>query len=157
MGSIVSFYCGEKDNQALHEYAESIGLSIVPPTLDRPVDTDPVLGPFCFLSVVPKGTLSPYGNPPIKISDATDPVIGFMRAYYKNPYLVLGDIYWSDDVPDYAKQTKPYYQKLAKWIKREWEKYGDFYIGPEARVLLDKGAKMVNALPGQAEIRIDDI
>lgn len=157
MGSSVAFYCGASDAEALQNYAVSIGLSLVPPTLDRGVDDDPSIGPFCYLSIIAQDELSPYGDPPIKVSDATDPLISFMRAYFKNPYLVLGHVYWSDDVPALAKQTKPHYQKLAKWIKKEWEKYGDFYIGPEARTLLDKGAEMVNVLPGQASVEIIEV
>lgn len=157
MGSNVAFYCGASDSESLQDYALSIGLRVVPPTLDRGVDDDPVEGPFCYLSILDKDELSPYGDPPIKVSDATDPLIGFMRAYFKNPYLVLGHIYWSDDVSALAQQTKPYYQKLVRWIKKEWEKYGDFYIGPEAKTLLDKGAEMVNVLPGQASVEIIDV
>ena len=154
MGSSVAFYCGDSDIAALQEYALSLGLNIVPPTLDIGVSEDPSEGPFCYLSVIPKDKLSPYGESAIKVSDATDPLIGFMRAYFKNPYLVLGHIYWSDDVPDLAKRTKPFYQKLVRWIQKEWGKFGDFYIGPEAKSLFDKGAEMVNVLPNQANIEI---
>jgi hypothetical protein len=97
--------------------------------------------------------LHPYGNP-LRISGATDPVMRFMRAYFKDPYLVLGHVYWSNDVPGLAAQTKPYYQKLARWIRKEWEKAGDFYFGPEAKRLADKGAELVNVLPGTASIRV---
>jgi hypothetical protein len=148
MGSNIGFFCEQSDNDSLQKYVESIGLSIVPPLLNRHVSDDPSEGPFCFLSAIDVSLLSPYGTPPLKISDATDPLLLFMRAYYKDVYLVLGHIAWSDDVPNLAKQTKPYYQKIAKWIKSEWQKYGDFYIGPGARKLFDDGAQMVNFLPG---------
>lgn len=150
MGNSVGFYCSSSDCKALQQYAVSIGLSVVPPILGNSVSDDPELGSFCYLSVIAENELTPYGSPPVKISDATDPLIGFMRAYYKHPYLVLGHIYWSNDVPDLAKKTRSFYQKLAKWIKGNWEKYGDFYIGPEAKELFNKGAKMVNVLPGQS-------
>lgn len=78
----------------------------------------------------------------------------FMRAYFKSPYLVLGHIYWSNDVPSLAAQTKPYYQKLARWIRKEWEKVGDFYFGSEAMRLAGKGAELVNVLPGTTNIKI---
>ena len=136
------------------DYAKSIGLYIVAPTLDKPVDTDPESGPFCFLSLVDKTELHPFGNPPVRITDAKDPVMRFMRAYFKNPYLVVGHIYWSNDVPTLASQTKPYYQKLARWIRKEWVKYGDFYIGPEANCLIGKGAEKINVLPGTADVQV---
>ena len=74
--------------------------------------------------------------------------------YFKDPYLVLGHIHWSDDVASLAVQTKPYFQKLRSWIKREWEPYGDLYIGREAKELVANGAQMVNVLPGQASFTV---
>jgi len=37
--------------------------------------------------------------------------------------------------------------KLVKWIKKEWEKNGYFYIGNEAKSLITEGAERVNFLP----------
>ena len=111
-------------------------------------------GPFCYLSLVPISELHPYGKPPQRVTDAKDPMLGFMRGYFRDPYLVLGHIHWSDDVAALAAQTKPYFQKLHYWIKREWEPYGNLYIGPEAKNLIAKGAHMVNELPGQATLQI---
>ena len=159
MGSSISFYCSSSDYEALVEHAESIGLVLTSTMVDKPLNKDPQFGPYCFLSVIPESKLHPYGSPPVKISDATDPVIGFMRPYYKKPYLVAGHIHWSDDVPHLAAQTKPYYQRMVKWIGKEWEKLpgGGFYIGPEAKSLAESGAQMVNVLPGQATVRIVEV
>ncbi len=147
MGNSVGFYCGQSDSQSFQDFALSIGLHIVPLSIENKVDADPSDGPFCFLSLVKQDELHPFGVPAVRISDARDPLIGYMRAYYKSPYLVLGHIYWSNDVPALAAQTKGYYQKLARWIRKEWEKYGDFYISPEAVKLMREGAEMVNVLP----------
>jgi|SRR6185369_123761 hypothetical protein len=156
MSSSIGFYCGTSDNDALEEYARSIGLVLVPPSIDKPSVPKADVGPFCFLSLVPASDLHPYGDPPVRITDARDPLIGFMRAYFKNPYLVAGHIHWSDDVRELAARTKPKFQKLAGWVKKEWERLpgGGFYVGPEAKGLIEKGATMVNVLPGGASSHI---
>jgi hypothetical protein len=132
----------------------SLGLHIVPMTMDQETVSAPADGPFCYLSLVPRSELHPYGKQPQRVTDAKDPLLGFMRAYFENPYLVLGHIQWSDDVRALAAQTKPYFHKLRDWIKREWEPYGDFYLGPEAKELVAKGAQMVNTLPGQGTLTV---
>ena len=152
MGSSIAFYCGNRDTDAIQNFARSIGLGIVAPLVGDPL-VSAEAGPFCYLA--PAGLdLHPYGSPPAKISDATDPLISFMRAYYKYPYLVLGHIQWSDDVPRLASQTKSHYQKLGRWIRKEWKEHGDFYLGPEAQSLADGGAQLVNVLPAQATMHI---
>ena len=152
MGSNIGFYCGVSDNEALQEFSKSIGLYLMPMTMDNDLSADPAKGPFCFLSVVPMADLHPYGIPPVRLTDAKDPMLGFMRSYFANPYLVAGHIHWSNDVPALAVKTKPYYQKITKWIKQNWQPQpgGNFYLGPEAQSLISKGAQMVNVLPGQA-------
>lgn len=156
MGSSVGFYCGSKDDEALRDFAKSIGLLLIAPTVDKAPAQDAADGPYCLLSLVPVSELHPYGQPPIRISDAKDPVMRFMRGYFKNPYLVAGHIYRSDDVPMLGAKTKGSFQKLTKWIKGEWEKLpgGDFYVGPEAKILIEKGAHMVNVLPEQASVSV---
>lgn len=151
MGSSVSFYCGPEDTKALVEYAESLGLSLIGMTLDRlEVERDPKRGPFCYLSFLNVGDLHPYGTPAINISDATDPLIELLRSYYDPPYLVSGRIYWSNDVPEFAKRTKPYFVKLKKWVQQNWAKRPDsaFYFGPEANLLVEEeGAEPVTFHP----------
>jgi hypothetical protein len=153
MGSSIGFYCGPADNNAIQRFAESIGLHLVPTSIDKPVNTVPELGPYCFLSLLPVSELHPYGEPCVRVTDARDPMIGFMRSYFKDPYLVAGHLNWSDDVSALAVKTKPYFQQLTKWIKQQWTLLpgGGFYVGPEGRTLVDRGAQMVNVLPGQAE------
>lgn len=147
MGSSIGFYCSSKDTESLTQYAESLGLVLAAPEIDKDVPSLVSEGPYCYISVKSKEELSPYGDPPIKISDATDPLIGFMRAYERDNYLVLGHLYLSNDVPELHKQTKPTYNKLCKWVKYNWEKYGDFYIAPDAKLLKEKGAELVNVYP----------
>ncbi len=87
---------------------------------------------------IPLDELTPYAyeDPAKKVSDATDPLIGFMRSYHRNSYLVLGHLYLSNDVPGLNKLAKSYYNKLCKWVKGNWNKYGDFYISNNAQVAL---------------------
>ncbi len=147
MGSSVSFFCGPLDNKKLQDYATSLGLYLVSTRINEEVSLDPSLGPYCYLSLVPKSMLHPFGNPPVRVSSALDPALNFMRAYFQKPYLVLGDIQWTNDDSTLAKQTLPYYKKLVKWIRKEWGKNGDIYIGNEAKSLITEGAEMVNFLP----------
>lgn len=141
------FYCGRRDYKDLESFATSISLYTVPASLDRPVSEDPSDGPFCYLSPLPIDQLSSYGSPPVKLSDATDPLIGLLRSYRHGDHLVLGHIHWSNDVPDLAKITKPYYGKINRWIRKTWEKRGGFYFGPEACELVDSGTRLVNVRP----------
>jgi hypothetical protein len=156
MGSTVGFFCGQDDNAALEGFAESIGLAVISPSVDKALPGDAAEGPYCFLSAAPERDLHPYGKPAVRLSDARDPLMRFMRGYFKNPYLVAGHIYWSNDVPALAAQTKPYYQRLSKWIKENWILLpgGGFYVGPQAKMLLDKGAEMANDLPDEATFSI---
>jgi hypothetical protein len=159
MGSTIGFFCGHEDNAALQGFAESIGLEVIAPSIDKGLSGDAAEGPYCFLSTVPRQDLHPYGKPALRLSDARDPLMRFMRGYFKSPYLVAGHIYWSNDVPTLASQTKPYYQKMSKWIKDNWVILpgGGFYVGPQAKALLDNGAEMVNDLPDQASFNIIEI
>jgi len=154
MGSTIAFYCSNSDTKELSSYIESIGMQLVSPKINQEVGDNPSELPFCYVSLIPKSELSPYGKPPINVSDATDPLMGFMRAYFKEGYLVLGHLHLSNDVPDLHKQTKPKYQKISKWIKSNWRKYGDLYIGPDADLLIGSGAHLVNVFPGTAKLTI---
>lgn len=152
MTSSVAFYCGPSDNARLTEFIESCGLRLAPMQLDTEVAHDPADGPYCYISAVEVSELKPYGTPPVRISNAGNPLLGFLRAYYKAPYLVLGHIQWSDDSREMAEITKPWYGKIKRWIAKEWQKKGSFYFGPEALCLLDDGAKKVNFLPNSVTI-----
>jgi hypothetical protein len=121
MGSTIGFFCGNDDHQALQNYAESLGLQVIAPLFDVDSAGDAVDGPFCYLSAVSKAELHPFGNPANRLTDARDPILTFMRGYFKSPYLVAGHIYWSDDVATLAAITKPYFHKLSKWIRQNWE------------------------------------
>ena len=147
MTSSISFFCGPLDNKKLQDYATSLGFYLVSTRIDKEVSSDPSLGPYCYLSLVPKSMLHPFGNPPVRVSSALDPALGFMRAYFQKPYLVLGHIQWTDGPSNLACQTLPYYRKIVKWIKKEWGKHGDIYIGNEAKSLITEGAERVNSLP----------
>jgi hypothetical protein len=158
MGTSVMIFAGPKDDRALVEYAASLGLRLVPPRLDQ-VGTvafeEPSQGPFWYLSFLPVENLHPYGNPPVKVGSATDPLIEFIRSYYEPPYLVAGRVYWSTDVPDLARQTKPHFTKLARWIRKHWKrrKEDGYYIGPDAQRLVEEGKAQPVYFPPGIEIK----
>ena len=153
MTSSIAFYASQIDREILESFAISLGLCLVSPTVGRPVNADAALGPFCYLSAVAESELHPYGKPPVRISDARDPMLSYMRSYFERPFLVLGHIQHSDDVRALAQVTRPYYSKLSRWIKSSWACLpgGDIYIGADAQRLVENGAQMANAVPGTFE------
>ena len=150
MSSSIGFVCDAEDDYNFIKFSESLGLYLVPFDLERPVDLNPADGPACYLSLVPESKLHPYGEPPVKIADVIDPMLFLLRGYYKSPYLVFGQMQWNNDNKSLGRQTRPYYDKLVTWIKSNWRKYNDTYVGPQADVHLQAGAKIVPVLPGTA-------
>ena len=154
MGSSIGFYCTNQDRLILERFTDSIGLKLLPPKIDIKLKAAED-GAFCYLSLVDIDQVHPYGDPPTKISYAKDPVMIYMRGYLKDPYLVLGQIQWSDSVPHLAQETKPSYQKVVRWIKKQWANEGDFYFGPEARELVDSGkVTTIGVFPGQVNLEV---
>ena len=93
--------------------------------------------------------LHPYGDPPILIAEVIDPMLDVVRAYDKDGYLVLGGVYWNNDYKGIGAKVLPFYRKIQRWIRKNWTKYGDFYMGPEAsRLVEEEGAQRVNFFPG---------
>ena len=150
MSSSIGFVCGEQDDRDLLEHARSIGLYIIAGEIGHTVNPDASKWPGCYLSLVPEDELHPYGDPPVKIADVIDPMLFLLRSYYQEPYLVFGHIQWNNDNKALGTQTKPAYQKLCRWIKSEWRKWEDTYVGPQAQIHLDAGAEVVPVLPGTA-------
>jgi hypothetical protein len=147
MSSSIGLFADLEDYQALIGYARSIGLSLVESPNDAPT-TDPSVKPGCYLSPVPEPQLHTIGNPP-RYSYGLDPLLIFQRPYYQAPYLVAGFIQWSTDRKEFAAVTKSPYQRLRRWVMKEWIKpEGDsFYCGPRAMELVAQGAERVNVLP----------
>ena len=137
------FFAGPDDDRAFREYGDSIGLSLIPPRIDR-IGCVPVEGPgsasFWYFSNIRPQELHPYGDPKVKISDALDPLVQYSRSFYDPPNLIAGRIYWSNDVPELASRSKPIYSKLAAWIKKSWERrrQDGYYVGPQAKRLADE-------------------
>lgn len=154
MGSSIEFFAAPTDDRSLCEVARTLGLRLVTPWLDQlgTADTEePSRGAFWYLSFLPVGDLHPYGDPPVQVSDATDPLIEFLRSYYVPPFLVAGRLYWADDVPALSRRTKPYFLKLARWIKSNWARRADdgYYVGPEAmRLIVEDLAQTTYVAPG---------
>jgi hypothetical protein len=110
--------------------------------------SDPRLHPFCYLSLVPRDRLHPYGNTK-GISDATDPLIEFMRPYVSDKTLVIGRLFCSDDVPELFRATRPVFHRLAEWVRSNWERLATGqYIGPEAQRLRADGFELLYFPPG---------
>lgn len=155
MVSTVLFYAGSEDDKAFCSYAESLDLQLLPSRIDflttcgsHPKRNDPKLG-SAYLSFLPIHELHPYGEPPVKIADAADPLIFLLRSYYDPPYLIAGQIRWNTDNKEMAKQTKPYFSKLRRRIQKNWLKEGPMtYIGPHALRLMEQGAERTSFPPG---------
>jgi hypothetical protein len=154
MASSIGLFANLDDYQSLHEYAKSIGLQLVPMLKGEEPPADPAAKPFCYLSSLPPSELHAYGNP-AQFSYGRDPLLLFKRPFYQEPYLVAGFVQWSTDNKAFAEVTKPYYQKLSRWVRKEWTKMPNgFYAGPQARELAAQGAKMVDLLPGTATLSV---
>jgi hypothetical protein len=158
MGSSVPFYAAPEDDGQLVGYAESLGLVLVPPVLpDGELSAsscrDPNVHALCYLSVVGIRELHPYGSPPNRVSPATDALIEFHRSRLDSGTLTIGRIYWSDDVPELAKRTKPSFERLKKWMKATWQKRERVFVGPAAARFQDGGGRFVGL--GIPVVRID--
>jgi hypothetical protein len=152
MGSSVYVFAAQQDNERFCEFASSLGLRIYPILMEQPElapSDDPGDGPFCWLSPLARGQLHPYGKRP-GIGDATDPLIEYMRPYFRAPdLLVIGRVYCSSDVKELHVIRKPYFSKLAKWIRSHWQRLPTGqYIGPEAMKLKEGGVKLAYFPPG---------
>jgi hypothetical protein len=149
MGSNVVIYGCETDCRTLEEFTRSLGLRLIAPMVGVAAPESGKDGPWCYLSLRPENELHPFGVPP-RYTDARDPLLGFMRPYYVEPYLVLGHIHRSTDVRSLAALTELPFNRIKRWIKASWTKYGDVYIGPGAADLIERGAQKVNVLPDSA-------
>jgi hypothetical protein len=151
MGLSVYLFAGPKDYRAFSEYSRSTGLRMYSILVDQPEETspeNPSLYPFVYLSPHAREELHPYGQPP-GIGPATEPLLELMKPYFKDNVLVIGRIYCSNDLPQLFAVTKPWFMRLRKWIKNEWERLPTGqYIGPEAKELEHKGAKLAYFPPG---------
>lgn len=154
-GNILIFAAPE-DDAALRAYAKSIGLTLLHPhayrmTADeneRAFD-DPIQGGhFSFL---PVAQLHRPPNPNGGLCEVLDPLIRYIRPSHRPPYLVAGQIHWYTDVRAMAEQTKPYFQKLRRWVRANWRRReGDgYYVGPGAeRLLAQENAQIAYVPPG---------
>jgi hypothetical protein len=157
MGQGIYFFAAPHDNRILCEYAESIGLRLLPPLVEQSeirASDDPVTGPFCYLSPLPRDQLHPYGIRPL-IGPATDPLIEFLRSYFRPPdLLVMGRLFCSDDVPAFCRVTNKYYTCLTKWIRENWKKMPEGqYIGHQAQHLLENGVALAYFPPNSVLVQ----
>lgn len=154
-GAILLF-AGSEDDAALRAYAKSIGLALLHPHAynmspeenERAFD-DPIQGGF--FSFLPAEQLHRHPNPKIGLCEAVEPLILYIRPSYRPPYLVAGQIHWYRDVQALAERTKPYFQKLRRWVRANWRRReeDDYYVGPHAeRILRDEKAQIAYLPPG---------
>jgi hypothetical protein len=153
MGSSISFYGSEGDCRSLEAHAITLGLRLIAPLAGKTPPTLAKDGPYCYLSMRAVDELHPYGTP-LRYTHVKDPLLTFMRPYYADPYLVLGHIHRCTDVASIASLTDLPFRSIKRWVKANWAKYGDLYLGPEAASLIAQGAQMVNVLPGTASFRV---
>lgn len=157
MANAICYFAGSEDNRVLCEFLTSLGLSMFPILMDQPEimpGDDPAAGPFCYLSPLPRSQLHPYGRP-LGIGHGTDPLLGLFRSYLSPPDgLVMGQLHCPDDVAFLHTIIRPYFTRIASWIRREWVKLpdGHQYIGPEALSLAENGTKLLQ-LPPSVKVR----
>ncbi len=160
MGSTFLFYASPEDQKDLIDFIRGMGLYLVPPQADQEYTDDACVLRGCWISPVPAQKLHPWGRagePQVKYLDVLDPILSFTRSAYRPPYLIPGDIYWNNDVPALAAQTRATFQKIARWVRKNWPKPEgrDQYFGPEARRLVfEEGVKATSLVPGVTLTRI---
>jgi hypothetical protein len=150
----VLIFAAPEDEIALRAYAKSIGLTLLHPHAyrmtaeenDRTFD-DPVQGGL--FSFLPASELHCHPHPNIGLCEALDPLILYVRPSYRHPYLIAGQIRWYTDVRRLAEQTKPYFQKLRRWVRANWRlrEEDGYYEGPVAQRLLADGKAQPTYLP----------
>jgi hypothetical protein len=116
MGSSIGFYCGNTDIGDLSRFSESVGLHLIPMQLDGDVGQPWEDGPACYLSVLPREELHLYGTPPIKVSDGTGRCC-FHAGLSQGAVPRVGPLEMDDDKAEFAVITRPYVQKIARWIQ----------------------------------------
>jgi len=75
-----------------------------------------------------------------------------IRGYYDKPYLVSGYIRWND-FPPWCTQSKPYFDKLYRWLRKNWIRYERWYAGPQAIELANRPETIVRSFPPGVEIK----
>ena len=156
MAKQVPFFAGPDDELAFRAYFQSEQLYIVPIRAD--LKPDVIQGPrhpICFVSPVPQEQLHPDTQTPPCVDYTRDPLIELARSYYVPPHLVAGRIWWPGE-RGFGRQSKPVYEKLARWIRSNWlrREIDGFYIGPDAiRLERDERAQLVY-LPPQVKIEV---
>jgi hypothetical protein len=151
MGSRILFVAGPEDQKELTDFIRDLGMYLVPPQADQEYTDDPRILRGCWISPVPASELHTTRKPAGCYADFLDPILSFTRSVYSPPYLAPGDIYWNNDVPALATQTKPTFQKIARWVRKNWPKPegDDWHFGPEARRLVfEEGVKATSLVPG---------
>jgi hypothetical protein len=151
MGSRTLFVAGPQDMKELNAFIRSLGMYMVSPGPDfKYSDDETVLG-RCYVSPIPAGKLKVSGPKYIWYSEVLDPIIPLMRSVYNPPYIRPGDLYWNNDVRELAVQTKPTFQAISRWIRKNWPKPegDDWHFGPEARRLVfEEGVIATSLVPG---------
>jgi hypothetical protein len=76
-----------------------------------------------------------------------------MRSYRDPPDLIAGRLYWSDDVPEFARETNPTFEKLRRSLRSNWTRreVDGFFVGPEAAELERAETRLVS-LPRNVRI-----
>lgn len=147
MSRNIGFFATDKETLELEAYANSIGLLVLPSQLDMTLSEDLAIEPWCWLSMLPPEELKPYGAPPVRLTAARNPLLDYTRPFFKDNHLVLGNIKWDTDNWEMATRTKDSFQKMARWVRKHYEKQVDFYFSPGAVQKMAEGAEVVNFFP----------
>jgi len=155
----ILLFAASDDDVSLRGFARSIGLSLLNPHAyrmtvaenERSFDNPAQGGYFSFM---PVDTLHKHPHPNIGLCEALDPLILYIRPRYVNGLLIAGQLQHYTDVKAMAKQTKPYFQKLRKWVASNWRlrSEDDYYIGPHADGLLTNEGAITSYLPPHVSV-----
>ena len=156
----ILIFASPEDDASLRIYAKSIGLILLHPHAykmtaeenERAFD-DPIQGGY--FSFLPVDQLHCHPHPNIGLCEALDPLVLYIRPSYRPPYLVAGQIQWYTDVRSMADQTKPYFQKLRRWVQANWRRRDedDYYVGPHADQILAKDKAQITYLPPGVSVK----
>lgn len=150
----ILMFAGPKDDEAFRQHAESIGMLLLHPFAGRMTRKESKAafenpqqgGLFSFLGLE---DLHPDNHPSGCLCEVVDPLLPYFRPWYQPPYLVAGQVVWNTDVKELAQQTRPYFQKLRRWVQKNWKRRQEdkYYIGPDAQRILQEQEAQIAYMP----------
>lgn len=137
MARTLMLLANETDYGALVAACSSFGLHLIPMQPGSDIGS-PAKHPVCFLSYLPQSELHPTNGTQPRFVEVIDPLLLFARPYQEAHFLVDGQIRLNEDNRVVARKIKPYFAKIERWLKRNWQHHKSIgaYIGPGGQHLL---------------------